>query len=426
MLSIGNVGANNISLFYADKYVIYQFLENDNLASINIENINESYDFVLSQEEPVMTNTPSSYPNIIVVMNESWWNTDNIGSSKVTFSSDPMQPFKDLSSMCTTGYLTSNVYGGGTVSSEAEFLTGLDTKYYVSDAGIYSTTLNRKLPSIVDYFNSLDYNTIAIHPYYGSFYDRETIYKTMGFDKTVFDEDMLYRDIYTQYISDESLTKQIIHEYETAPNGNKFIWSVSIGNHIRVLDYDIEPITDYDYPISIELKDENLSEYDYNTLLNYVNGFYYANLAYKELVEYFENVDEPTIVLMYGDHIPNFSEEVRIALGIEGDEKCYNVPVILWSNIQGDMPEFTGEGIYYLPQMLLEYAQMPDSDMQRILRYERNYFKADSRQYILDAFGLQLTQFTKEQVQALKHYKTIEYDLILGDSIGSDVWNPIQ
>jgi phosphoglycerol transferase MdoB-like AlkP superfamily enzyme len=121
-----------------------------------------------------------------------------------------MQPFVDLDSKCRTGYLSSNVFGGGTVSSEFEFLSGLNTKYYTSSSGIYETIKNRKVPSIVDYFNSLDYSTTAIHPYYGDFYDRETIYNTMEFDKTIFDEDMLYRDIYTRYISDESMANQII------------------------------------------------------------------------------------------------------------------------------------------------------------------------------------------------------------------------
>lgn len=200
----------NITPTATNNYILYRFLKNDSLVPTDIENAEDSYSYILSSEDNENTGNLENYPNVIVIMNESWWNTDNIDSDKISFSQNPMQPFVDLDSKCRTGYLSSNVFGGGTVSSEFEFLSGLNTKYYTSSSGIYETIKNRKVPSIVDYFNSLDYSTTAIHPYYGDFYDRETIYNTMEFDKTIFDEDMLYRDIYTRYISDESMANQII------------------------------------------------------------------------------------------------------------------------------------------------------------------------------------------------------------------------
>ena len=59
-------------------YVLYRFLQNDSLSSITMENVEESYDFLLSQEKAKETEEDSVYPNVIVIMNESWWNTDNI------------------------------------------------------------------------------------------------------------------------------------------------------------------------------------------------------------------------------------------------------------------------------------------------------------------------------------------------------------
>jgi hypothetical protein len=119
-------------------------------------------------------------------------------------------------------------------------------------------------------------------------------------------------------------------------------------------------------------------------------------------------------------------------MGINGDtppnilEKQYSVPCIFWSNLDNtDLPNFSGEGIYYLPQMLLEYAGLPDTNMQRILRYERKFFKADSRAFVLGADGLPISKFTQEQMTGLSYYKAVEYDLIRGDLIGNDVWNPI-
>lgn len=417
---------------HGNQFVLYSFVRNDNLKTITAENVAESYDYFLKMNN-TREGSMDARPNVIVLMNESWWNTDYFDASKIRMSQDPMAPYKNPGTDYTKGYLTSNVYGGGTVSSEAEFLTGINTKYCAGDTLIYSSTLDRKLPSLVDYFKALDYHTTAIHPYYGYFYNRETAYENMEFDKIIFDEDMNYRDIYTQYISDESLANQIIHEYENT-DGNKFIWAISIANHKTVLQYEVEKDEDYDFPISIELESENLSEQDREVLVSYVNGIYNAGKAYEMLVEYFAQKDEPVVVVMFGDHIPNFSEEVLHAVGLESQEeseehlqKLYSVPIVMWKNYETEEIEAPmGENIFYLPQMLLEYADLPDSEMARILRCQREVFRSNARKIVTDADGNVLEQYSEEQLQMLNHSKSVAYDLMFGESVGQDVWQPIK
>ncbi|MCM1100881.1 MAG: LTA synthase family protein [Clostridium sp.] len=417
-----------------DRYVLYQFLFNENLTSISPENIEASYARLFKATETGETVDEtfdgSVRPNVIVILNESWWNTDNILSDKVTFSQDPMGPYKELSGKCVTGYLTSNVYGGGTVSSEAEFLTGLNTKYCPSASTVYATTLDRRLPSVVDYFNALDYETVAIHPYYGWFYDRDIVYQNYGFGKTVFDEDMTYRELYSRYISDESLAKQIIMEYEEA-EGPRFIWAISVANHWRIMDYHEESVEDYSYPITVNVEGV-ISDKDYDILVNYVNGIYLANLAYEELVEYFEQTEEPTVVVMYGDHIPDFSAEALKVLGLNPDdnseepvERLYSVPVALWSNCSEEEIAFTGKSIWYLPWMVLEYAGLPDSRMTRLLAYERNFFKADSREIVTDAEGNAIDRYSAEQLEVMRHFQAVTYDILYGKELYPDLWKPL-
>lgn len=57
--------------------------------------------------------------------------------------------------------------------------------------------------------------------------------------------------------------------------------------------------------------------------------------------------------------------------------RLYATPVIMWSNVSTEKLHFSGESIYYLPQMLIDYAGLPDSNMTRILRYERSCFKTN-------------------------------------------------
>lgn len=427
-----------------DRYVLYRFLQNDSLSMISVEQAEESYDFLLSQspprqspgsgaalESPENTATAelSGFPNIIVIMNESWWNTDNIQSDRITFSQDPMGPYKALAGQCSTGWLTSPVWGGGTLRPEVEFLTGLNTKYYNADS-VYAKLQGRRIPSVADYFNGLGYETVAVHPYYGYFYGREAAYADMGFDKVIFEDDMQHKDIYTRYISDESLAREIIALSRQEGDAPKFVWAVSMANHIRVLDYHGESVVDYDYPIEMSVAGEQLGEEDYDSVVNYINGIYLANLAFAQLVDYFSMSEQPTIIVMFGDHCPYFSAETLEAFGLgEGEEgakeRLYTTPVIVWSNVSEEKLDFSGESMYYLPTMLIDYAGLPDSDMTRILRYERAYFRTNSPIFVRDAAGALIREGTEEQIRALNHYKTVQYDILEGDGMGKDIWKPI-
>ncbi|MDE7340288.1 MAG: sulfatase-like hydrolase/transferase [Lachnospiraceae bacterium] len=413
-----------------DRYILYNFLKNDNLADIDIAHAENSYRFFLDNPAVNDCVTESGrFPNVIVIMNESWWNTDNISGNSVTFSSDPMESYHRLAENCSAGELSTNIFCGGTIGSETEFLTGLNIKYCNSFMGIATEIQEHKVPSIVDYFNALDYDTIAIHPYDGRFYGRNRIYHSLGFDKTIFEKDMFYTDTYSCYISDESLARQIIKECEENRGTQKFIYAVSIGNHIRGLDAEHIFNENYPYPISVTL-DGDLEQEAYTDLVNYINGIYLANEAFAQLVFYFEQQEEPTVLVMYGDHMPGFSKEVLTLLQLDGTDSenqrhQYAVPVLMWSNFETDRVAFDGENIGYLSQMLLEYANLPESDMTRILKYQREIFKTNTGNIVIDCLGHPIESYNEEQIEAIRHFKVVSYDILHGSSPLRDrVWQP--
>lgn len=413
------------------RYLLYQFFDNQKIMVGYTEGeIKESYSFF----ENVKTNREEKeieeYPNIIVIMNESWMNTDNIPQGKLEFSMDPMGPYRELTKDCSFGYLTANVYGGGTVSSEAEFLTGLNTKYFTSDSGVYEETLEHGLPSVVDYFNALDYETVALHPYVRSFYSRDLVYSKMGFDKKIFLDDMEYTDLYSKFVSDEAFALQIIKEYETREKDQFFLFGVSIANHAHHLSVFSESVKDYPYPIQVTSKESTLTDADIQYITNHINGIYYANLAYKQLVEYFSKQEEPIVLVMYGDHIPNFTR-ITGTIGFreqeEEDEalkKMYSVPILLWSNCLDDTYRFEGENINYLPQILIDMIGMPSTDMIDILRYQKSVFRFNTRYRVSDAEGNILQYLTNEQIEAISHFKNVQYDLMFGSELKRSIWLP--
>lgn len=416
-----------------DHYVLYSFLKLDNYSNITISNPEESYQYFWNKvkKNDSAKSNKETYPTVIAIMNESWWNTDYISGSHITLSSDPMSPYKELSQTCSSGYLSSNIFGGGTICSECEFLTGINTRYFLTDAGGISDELQkRKVPSLVDYFHTLDYETIAIHPYYKEFYGRDKIYSNFGFDKMVFEPDMDYTDTYSRYISDDSLVKQIIKEYEDSTAKKKFIFSVSVASHMPYLDYENETDKNYNYPISVNVTDISLEETESRNLTTAINGIYLSNLAFAKLVSYFEKSDEPVILLMYGDHIPSFREKSLEAIGLNGYDystlkQQYSVPVLMWSNCNEYKINFSGENINYLPQMLIEYANLPETKMSQILAYERSILKSNTRKIVEDAEGNPIDTYDVTQTEAIRHFKVIDYDFLFHGSPGHpDLWNP--
>lgn len=84
-----------------------------------------------------------------------------------------------------------------------------------------------------------------------------------------------------------------------------------------------------------------------------------------------------------------------------------------------------GENISYLPQLLLEYAQLPESDMARILKYQRDVFKTNTNRIVIDCFGHPVESYHEDQIEAVLHYKVVGFDVLYGSSQLRDrVWEP--
>lgn len=138
-------------------------------------------------------------------------------------------------------------------------------------------------------------------------------------------------------------------------------------------------------------------------LVSYVNGIHLANEAFEELTTYFAQTDEPVVLAMYRDHMPGFSEEARELMGLGGTDpetqrRCYSIPVLIWSSFKADKIEPDGENINYLPQILLEYAGLPDTDMSRVL---------------------------KQQRESIQHFMVMDYDILFGSGASRErVWLP--
>ncbi len=171
-----------------------------------------------------------------------------------------------------------------------------------------------------------DYSTIAMHPYGGTNYDRDKVYELFGFDdfKSL---DNWYDDAswIRWCVADEYDFDKIIEQYETKTSNKLFVFNVTMQNH-----------GSYTYPMdSYNIQESTLDNYELNSYLSLVN---YTDSALEKLINYFSNVDEPTMIVFFGDHQPSLPNDFYdMVFGTdspskEQQESKYVTPYFIWSN----------------------------------------------------------------------------------------------
>jgi phosphoglycerol transferase MdoB-like AlkP superfamily enzyme len=297
-------------------------------------------------------------PNIIVIMNESFSDMSVVGDFDTNIEYLPY--WDSLEDNVIRGDMFVSVWGGHTVNTEFEFLTGNSMAFLPTIGYSY---IKGNVNSIVTTLSAQGYKTIGMHPYAASGYNRSTIYKYLDFDETYFIDDFDTENCryIRNFISDESDYDRVIEEYEKSGDTPVFIFNVTMQNHgsyasgmdeVKVLDVDDIPYTN-EYLSLIKASDE----------------------AFETLIEYFENQDEETIILMFGDHQPaietSFYESLygksMSARNLEELQRQYEVPFLIWANY--DIPEADGLIISpnYLASYLLDVAGLKMTAYNRYL-----------------------------------------------------------
>ena len=236
-------------------------------------------------------------PNVIVIMNEAFSDLSVLG--KFSKNQDEMPFFHSLSDNTIKGTMYMSSYGGQTANSEFEFLTGNSMAFLPGGSVAYQYQVKNELGSLTRTLKAQGYQgNIAMHPFYGNGYNREKVYPLLGFSKFLTINDFKNPQMCRKYISDQEDFDRIISEYKNAKQKDEkdpfYLFNVTIQNHGGYeKDYD-------NFKQEIKITDANANDYA-NRYLSLVKK---TDDALKNLLNYFKSVDEPTIVVMFGDHQP--------------------------------------------------------------------------------------------------------------------------
>ncbi|MBR2750503.1 MAG: LTA synthase family protein [Clostridiales bacterium] len=363
---------------------------------------------------------PGEKPHIICIMNESYTDLSSVGSFETNL---PMHPYMDsmfAGKNVLHGDLGVSTYGGGTANSEFEFLTGNSMAFFPTGSIPYQQYITNETGSLPRYLKTLGYQTLAVHPYLASGWNRPEVYEKMAFDHFYsiddFGEDTEYL---RTYISDKSSYQKLIELFEQRTPGNPmFMFNVTMQNHGSYKS------TDPDFN-----QDVRLLEYPdmFPETEQYLSLARQSDVAVEYLIEYFKKVDEPVVICFFGDHLPSmingFYEKLlgRNSEDLNGKEmqKLYTTDFFIWANY--DIPECEVETISlnYLSTLLMQTAglELPEYNLLIAEAYES--FPLLSKMGIIDNEGNRFNTLDEamwlEKASILKDYNILTYNNVFGE-----------
>ena len=364
---------------------------------------------ILAQYEQTDETEDSSknqdYPNIIVIMDEAFSDLKVLGDFETNEDYMPfVHSLMNGADNTVSGYLNVSVCGGNTADTEFEFLTGNTMAFLPSGSIPYQQYIKSETPSLARYLSSLGYAAYAQHPYYGSGWNRETVYPLLGFQNMNFVDDYIPRTIVRQYVSDESDFNMIIKTFEQKEKDKPaFIFNVTMQNHGGYS-------SEYDnFTNNISAVDVGNSGVD-----QYLSLISLTDQNLEKLIDYFKNQDEKTIVVFFGDHQPsdNVAAPVLSELGKdytnlteEESESRYMVPYFIWANYDIDEAQNVDTSVNYLAANMLKYAGVETSSYQNFLLELENYYP------VISAARTEENMDTDESLreEMLYKYKCLEY-----------------
>lgn len=263
-------------------------------------------------------------PNILAIQLESFFDIKTINN--LTLSENPTPYFDKLCENYTSGLIKVPTIGGGTARSEFEFVTGLSMKY-MKDGLIPHNSILKRTPYISSAYalKNSGYTTHLLHNFAGYFYNRDIVYNNLGFDTFTSLEFLNNASENPSVIkaSRDNIFPNELKKILMSTDSKDFIFGITTQLHGN---YE-EDYSEFENNIIVSGKDftkPQISQFN-----DYANELKSIDNIIKDIIETVEDLDEPTIIIFYSDHLPPLSYKNT---NIKGNSR-YLVPYVVWDNI---------------------------------------------------------------------------------------------
>lgn len=374
---------NNGYLFsFIDSAAGFKVEKPESYSKATLEEIQETLDLnnvsEVFNEVNVLEEVESATPNIIVVQLESFFDMSLVDGIKL--SKDPIPNFRSLYKNFSSGLVKVPTFGGGTVRSEFEMLTGLSMDF-LPVGEIPNNNVLKRMPveSLAYILKDDGYTTSAIHNHTGNFYNRDLIYKNLGFENYVSKEYMTEFQNDTAYAPDIlnlDSVKTLLEKDEP-----QFIYNVTVESHSPY---------NHDYTREDRIVSGDFSEETLNQLEHYASKVEGVDEYIGALIDYLESIDEPTIVLMFSDHLPQLDVITDEDEDFAGDNKYYT-QYFIWDNMNLEISK-EDMSAYQLGSAMLSKVNM--ASLGTIVSFHEDYKDSDNYE---------------------KEFEDLQYDILFGD-----------
>lgn len=403
---------NSINELY-DNYGFFQGMYVNTLY-IN-DNIPKGYSREKAKEILTSTadsNKPWGKANVVFILAESFSDLEKI--DEVKFDEPLMKNLRDYSNdkdKMVFDLLVPTI-GGGSVNTEFEILTGGSLSFwktgYIPYNEYYNKVTGKNAPNLIIEFNNNGYETMYLTPWGATSFKSKKNYESFGTTKTVYN---IQGDNKGRWLSDISFMDAIYDELKDTSIGNyKFIMSASAQNH-----YPFEGKMYAENEYDVNVKKTEYSDEDTQMIRNYAQGLYDSDKAIQYLYKKIQTLETPTIIVWFGDHLPNIQALTQSSYYTQNDEtinalRLYTTKAMILSNydIKTEKLEYINAsylGAYVLNKMDLEisdYFKFIDDTREKIPVFNRNIVYKNNKIY-------NINDFNPEIINAINDYKIVQY-----------------
>ncbi len=327
-------------------------------------------------------------PNIIFIQLESFFDINYL--KNVQFSENPLPNFTKLKEEYPSGFLNVPSVGAGTANTEFEVITGMSLDYFGAGEYPYKTILLEETCESLPYnLKERGYNAFAIHNNRASFYGRNEVFCSLGFDTFISKEYM--QDLeYTgaSWAKDECLIDEILKSLNSTENQD-FVYTITVEGHGKYS----SKVLDGTETLEFTMPDN----YDQEAYAAFFKLQQDVDQFIGDLIDALEQVDEETVLVMYGDHLPSL--EIQ-ASDLENGN-VYQTEYVIWNNMDLKA-ERKDLSTYQLSAYVMDLLEFHNGVLTKFHQQEQ-----DSMSY-------------------LKNLELLEYDMLYGKKYIYDGENPYE
>lgn len=396
---------------------------------------------LIDKDEDTPKPDTSNSPNIICIMNESLADLSVLGEFQT--NEDYMPFMRSLTENTVKGNLYVPVIGAGTSNTEFEFLTGHSTAFLPSGSNAYMLYIKNPIATMVSTLENQGYSSLAYHPYIASGWNRPNVYNYMGFNSFKAIENIIDVSLMDEYKNNNSkpnYLQQLIDEQYPDFSNMLLRQYVSDSYDYKLLIEDFEnrdkSMPYYAFNVTMQnhggytTQADNFTETIYltSTTKNYPKTNKYLSLvkesdkAFQELITYFQNVQEPTVICMFGDHQPSIEQKfIAEALGVsslssltlEQEQKRHVTPFFIWANFDIEEKYIEKLSVNYLSSYVMEIAGVKLTSYNKyLLELSKTLPVIDTVGYIDAENNYYRWSSESKYTKLLQEYEKIQYNNI--------------